>query len=129
MRPRLSLWLGAGDALCLSLFVLAGLQTHDSASPLIRFLINAGPLILVWTLTAWWLGALQLDSPPAYRPVLGRTLTAWLVAAPLALVVRALLLRASTIVLVFLLVTLGLGGGLLLVWRTAVVWALRRRVA
>lgn len=127
MRPRFVFWLFAGDALCLSLFVLAGLQTHDSASPLARFGINAGPLILTWAITAWALGALQLEPPLTYRTVLGRALTAWLVAAPLALIVRALVLRAATIVLIFMLVTLGLGGLSLLVWRAAVVWVMKRR--
>ena len=127
MRPRFAFWLLAGDALCLSLFVLAGLQTHDSTSPFIRFILNAGPLILIWTLTAWALGALQLERPLTYRTVLGRALLAWLVAAPLALVLRALLLRAATIVLIFMLVTLGLGGMLLLLWRAAVVWVIKRR--
>lgn len=127
MKPRLTLWLLAGDALCLSLFVLAGLQTHDSASPLVRFSLNAGPLILLWALTAWALGALHLESPLMYRTLLGRTLTAWLVAAPLALIVRALVLRAATIVLIFMLVTLGLGGVSLLLWRAAVVWVMKRR--
>ena len=127
MRPHFAFWLFAGDALCLSLFVLAGLQTHDSTSPFIRFILNAGPLILTWTLTAWALGALQLEQPPTYRTMLGRALLAWLVAAPLALVLRALLLRAATIVLIFMLVTLGLGGIVLLLWRAVVVWVLQRR--
>lgn len=129
MRPRFVVWLFVGDALCLSLFVLAGLQTHDSASPLVRFGLNAGPLIFTWTLTAWALGALQLEPPLTYRTFLGRTLTAWLVAAPLALILRALVLRAATLVLIFMLVTLGLGGGILLAWRAAVVWVVRRHAA
>jgi hypothetical protein len=129
MSPRFTWWLCAGDALCLSLFVLAGLQTHDSASPLARFALNAGPLILSWTLTAWALGALHVEASPQYRTVLGQTLTAWLVAAPLALILRALLLRAATLVLIFMLVTLGLGGVMLLAWRAAVIWVMQRRLA
>jgi DUF3054 family protein len=129
MRARFSFWLFAGDALCLSLFVLAGLETHASTSPLVRFIINAGPLIVTWTLTAWALGALDLEQPLTYRTTLGRTLVAWLVAAPLALIVRAVVLRATTIVLIFMLVTLGLGGLLLLVWRTAAVWLMKRHPA
>lgn len=129
MKPRVVVWLGLGDAVCLSLFVLAGLQTHDSAAPLVRFGLNAGPLIVVWMLTAWALGALHLEPPLTYRTLLGRTLTVWLVAAPLALIVRALMLRAATIVLIFMLVTLGLGGGMMLAWRAAVVWVVKRRTA
>jgi hypothetical protein len=49
------------------------------------------------------------------------------VAAPLALIVRALVLRAATIVLIFMLVTLGLGGVSLLLWRAAAVWVMKRR--
>ena len=127
MRARFTVWLLAGDGLCLSLFVLAGLQAHDSTSPLIRFLINIAPLLLAWTLAAWALGALDWESSLTYRTLLGRTLTAWLVAAPLALIVRALLLRANTIALAFMLVTLGLGGAWLLLWRASMVWVMKRR--
>lgn len=127
MKARFTVWLWVGDAVCLSLFILAGLQTHDSDSPWARFALNAGPLIVMWTLSAWALGAFQLEPSPTYRTVLSRTLTAWLVAAPLALMVRALILRAATIVLIFMLVTLGLGGASLLLWRGAVVWSVKRR--
>jgi hypothetical protein len=122
MSRRAALWLWAGDALCLSLFVLAGLQTHDSASPLARFALNAGPLIGTWTIAALALGAFRPNA--SFRALLGRTLTAWLVAAPLALVVRAWLTGAATIVAIFMVITLGLGGLLLLLWRAAFIWIL-----
>ena len=121
------MWLLLGDTLGLSLFILGGLQTHESTSPLTRFAVNAGPLILTWAFVAWRLGALRLEPPLEYRAVLGRTLTAWLVAAPLALILRAILLHAATIALIFMLITLGLGGVILLLWRGALVWFLRRR--
>lgn len=127
MSARFTVWLWAGDAACLSLFTLVGLQAHENAAPLARFALNAGPLGLTWTLAAWALGALSLERPLTYRTELGRALTAWLVAAPLALIGRALILRADTIALIFMLITLGLGGAGLLLWRGAVVWFLKRR--
>jgi hypothetical protein len=119
--PVRSPWLLlAGDLICLSVFVVLGLRTHNElaeASALARFLINVLPLALAWTLAALALGALRWPAPPSLRAVLARTLTAWLVAAPLALLLRALWLRSSVIVVPFMLVTLAVGGGLLLLWR------------
>ncbi len=129
---RASPWLlYAGDLACLAFFVYFGLGTHNvlaGGSALQRFLLNAGPLALLWTVVGLALGAFRFAVPVSLRAVWGRTLTTWLVAAPLALLLRAQLLGAATIVVIFALVTLGVGGGLLLLWRTAYAWlALRAR--
>ena len=81
-----------GDLVCLAAFVLLGLRNHEElaqAGAFQRFLVNAGPLFVAWTLAALALGALRFAPPVSLRLVLGRTLTTWLVAAPLALVLRA----------------------------------------
>lgn len=122
-RSALLLW--AGDLAVLAVFVLLGLRTHDTlAGPnaLLRFAVLAGPLAAAWTLAAAPLGALSFAPPLRWRTIWGRTLAAWLIAAPLALLARALLLGAATIVVPFLLVTLALGGGLLLAWRSLALW-------
>jgi hypothetical protein len=133
MKIRPSPWiLLAGDLLCLAAFVLFGLGTHDvlaGTNALQRFLINAGPMALVWTVAAGALGAFRFAAPTPMRTVWARTLTAWLVAAPLALLLRAQLLGAATLVINFVLVTLGVGGSLLLLWRTVYAWLALRTAA
>jgi len=128
---QLSPWvLFAGDAVCLAAFVVAGLGTHDglaNANAWQRFLLNAGPQLLLWAVAGLALGAFRFAAPVSLRALWARTLTAWLVAAPLALLLRAFLLGAATIVLAFMLVTLSLGGGLLLLWRTAYAYLALRR--
>jgi len=123
VNERTRAWLlFVGDGICLAGFVLAGLQTHDSAHPLVRFALTAGPLIGTWTIVGLGLRAFHFDLPVRLRSVWGRTLTTWLVAAPLALLLRALLLRSATVAVIFMLITLGLGGATLLLWRTLFVW-------
>jgi hypothetical protein len=122
-RSALFLWIG--DAVVLAVFVLLGMGTHatlDGPSALARFAAFAVPLLAAWTLAAAGLGALQFLPPLRWRVIWGRTLAAWLIAAPLALLARALLLGAATVVVAFALVTLVLGGGFLLLWRSLYVW-------
>lgn len=122
-RSAILLWVG--DCLLLAAFVLLGMQNHATlagSSALTRFAVFALPLLAAWTLAAAGLGALQFLPPLRWRAIWGRTLAAWLIAAPIALLARALLLGADTIVVAFTLVTLGLGGGLLLVWRSLFLW-------
>ncbi len=130
MKPPAPGLLLAGDAVCLAAFVLLGLGSHAGladANAGYRFLVNAGPLIVTWAIVAYALGALRWPAAASLRTVWARTLTAWLVAAPLALLLRAQLLGAATLVVIFVLVTMGLGGTLLLLWRTVCFWWVRRR--
>ncbi len=127
MSQRARAWLlFVGDGVCLAGLVLLGLQTHEATTPLIRLALNAGPLIGTWTVVGLSLRVFHFDAPLSFRAVWGRTLVTWLAAAPLALLARALLLRSATIVVIFMLVTLGLGGATLLLWRTLFVWAANR---
>ena len=52
-----------------------------------------------------------------FRAFFGRSLTAWLIAAPLALLLRAYLHGQATIIVIFMAITMGLGGAFLLIWR------------
>ena len=126
MKDKFNGWLLLGDAAVLTAFVLAGLRTHEVTQPLIRFVVNAGPILLMWLVVGLSLRVFSLPQPITLRVAWARTLNTWLIAAPLALVVRALMLKAATIVVIFLLVTLGLGGGVMLLWRALFVWAARR---
>jgi hypothetical protein len=59
--------------------------------------------------------------------LLGRSLNAWLIALPLALLLRSLINGTGTIIALFMIVALTLGGAFMLIWRLifAVLW--RRR--
>jgi hypothetical protein len=121
-----SLWptvsLITGDGLALLLFVYLGQREHetlDPARPLVGVILQTAVFLLPWLVAGWWLGAFTAGagkelSRPAF---LSRTLNAWLVAAPLALLLRAFLLDRAVIPTLFLLVTLGLGGAALFTWR------------
>ncbi len=125
LSRRSTLALLAGDLTCLCVFVLLGMGTHATLggpSAWVRFAVLAGPLIAVWTVAAAGVGAQAFDPPLRWRVIWGRTLTAWLITAPLALLARAVLLGASTVVVAFALVTLAVGGGLLLAWRSLFFW-------
>lgn len=109
----------AGDWLALGLFVLIGQGEHEllATGGFTRWLTTTAVLALPWTAVALLLGAHKLPEPPALRPYLARALTAWLVAAPLALILRAYLNGQATIVVIFLVITMALGGAFILAWR------------
>jgi hypothetical protein len=114
-----------GDAAALLAFVLLGMRTHETlgqANALLRLAATAGPLLLTWLAAAAALGAWRFALPLRWRAVWGRTALAWLAAAPLGLLLRAVLLGSATVVVAFALVTLGLGGALLLGWRSLALW-------
>jgi hypothetical protein len=119
-----------GDVLALLLFVAGGQAEHDTANPdnpLLGLLATAIYYVPVWLVSAWLLGALPVGAVSA-RAFFARTLNAWLVAAPLATLVRALALGRAIIPVPFLLVTLGLGGTFVVAWRLGfAVIGMRRR--
>ncbi len=132
-RPsRAALGLLLGDTLVLVAFVLVGMGNHDTlaqTNAVYRFAVLAGPLLLTWAMAATAQGAWSIAPPLGWREVWGRTLAAWLMAAPLALLLRALLLGSATLIVPFMLVTLGLGGALLLGWRSVYRWVMARHAA
>ena len=114
-----------GDWLALGLFVFLGQIDHRLLS-LTRLLGTTALLALPWTVVALLLDAYWLGHQSTLRAFLGRALRAWLVAAPLALLLRALILGQATIVVAFMLVTMSLGALFLLTWRAAFFLAARR---
>lgn len=123
---RSALWLLlAGDLVALFLFVLVGQREHellDNVHPLLNAAASALPFWLMWIIAGWPLKAFSLPARPSslgqlLRHLLGRGLIAWLVAAPLAVVLRALILRRSTIPTLFLIVAMAFGGLFILGWR------------
>ena len=63
-----------------------------------------------WTAAAFVLGAYRLRPDPGWRAWLGRALNAWLVAAPLGLLLRSLLRGQDAIPVTFILVAMSIGG-------------------
>ncbi len=128
-KSTIAPWLLAGDWLVILLFVFIGQRDHDMAviSSLPSLLTTTLAVALPWTAAAWPLGALRL--PGAAMPWFGRVVAAWLIAAPLGLVIRALLRGQQSIAVPFMLVMLGLGLLFRLVWRAAAYWWAGRRAA
>lgn len=107
----------AGDVLALALITVIGFAAHDEAdlSFLPRMLAAFIPLTIAWVLLSPWFGLFQQEITSNPRQ-LWRTALAALFAAPLAAILRGLLLNASIIPMfaVVLASTSALG---MLVWR------------
>jgi len=119
-----------GDWLVLLLFVFIGQRDHGMSvvGALPSLLTTALALGLPWTVAAWALRALRPPAGAGWRPWLGRVAAAWFIAAPLGLVLRALLRDQASIALPFMMVVLGLGGVFVVGWRAAYYWLRMRRI-
>lgn len=124
-------WLLLGDWLVLLLFVFIGQRDHAITGPgaLPSLLNTAISLGLPWTVAAAWLGGFRLRPDPGWRVWLARSLNAWLVAAPLGLLLRALLREQTAIPVMFILVAVSIGGLMIIGWRALAYWWLSRRPA
>ena len=127
MKRYSNVVLAAGDLLALLAFVLAGQADHntiDTANPLLGALPNVVPLAGTWLVVAFLLRAFPKGTArPRLPAFLGRSALAWVIAAPIGLVLRMLWLDRGGIPIPFLLVTLAAGGLFLLGWRL-VFWLL-----
>lgn len=120
-----SAWRGLlllGDLVALYLFVLVGQLDHEllpGTNPLWYTLTRALPFIAVWLASGWLLGAYWLPAGNSrlFRWLGERALHTWLIAAPLGLLLRALLLGRAAIPTLFVVATLGFGALFLLAWR------------
>lgn len=118
----------AGDLAVFVMFALVGRETHASSDPnlVVNALPTLLPFVLIWLLVSIPMGVYR---PNVYRFVpltIIRTLAAWIVAGPIALYARALLLGRTAIPVPFILVTMGLNGVMLLAWHIFLAWWLRR---
>lgn len=134
VRKSLTAILLAGDLVALLLFILLGQADHGTlnpSNPLSGAFSNVIAFVVPWLIAALVLGAYRGSSPsPELGKFLGTALLAWLVAAPWGMELRAILLDRGSIPVPFFLVTIGVGGAFLLLWRL-IFWLvfLRRRRA
>jgi hypothetical protein len=77
------------DLVALVLFVLVGMRRHHEGTYLSILLRNVIPLVGAWAIVATVLGTYR-------RPGLGMLLRTWIVAVPIALVVRSLWVGSPT---------------------------------
>jgi len=114
-----------GDILALAVITLIGFANHNELRllPYYRMLASFLPLVAGWFLISPWLGLFkpEITSNPRqlWRPVL-----AMLLAAPLAGLLRALMLN-SVVIPLFVLILGGSAALGMLVWRS-IWWALTR---
>ena len=123
-------WLLAGDWLVLLLFVFIGQRDHDMnvVASLPSLVMTTLAVAVPWTIAAWLMGALRLPGDESGRWWFGWIIAAWFIAAPLGLLLRALIRGQQSIPVPFMLVMIGLGGLFVLAWRAVVYgWARRKR--
>ncbi len=137
MTPSRVRWLASplillvGDALALLVFAYLGQRAHgvvDEARPMMGVLITAAEFALPWVIAGWLLGAYPRGEARPWSAFLGRSLNAWLVAAPLGVLIRAGVRGQTAIPASFLIAALGFGGAILLGWRVAfaLAWQMAR---
>ncbi len=128
LRPFAGL-LFVGDVLALTAFVVAGTAQHGQ-QPLANPAVVAGvlaPFLISWVLVALGGGLYTADATGDLRRVLGWTVPAWVVAVLLGHGLRATALFRGGTTVAFVIVTLLVGGVLVVGWR--VLFALGKRVA
>jgi len=123
-----TLILAGGDLAIFIAFALIGRETHAAGDPnlIVNTLPTLIPFVLMWLIVAAPFGVYR---PGVYRAVplaIIRTLAAWVLSGPVAILIRAQLLQRTAIPLPFVAVTMGLNGGLLLGWHVFMAWWLRR---
>lgn len=114
-----TLLLVGGDLVAIFLFVLAGQWEHQlvGASWLWPALRSTLPFAVVWLVVAALMHLYVPEAWSGWQTLLLRPLHAWLLAAPLALLLRALWLERAVLPTLFLAATLGFGALFLLGWR------------
>ena len=116
--PRILLLLG--DLAAITLFVFIGQQDHgttDPNNPLWGLLRASFPFLLTWVVVAVVVGAYPKRENISLKTLFLRGLNAWLIAAPLGLLLRAYLFNRGGIPAIFMLLTLLVGGAFVLIWR------------
>ncbi len=118
-----------GDVVIFMFFTFTGRETHAPGDT--NLFVNALPTLLtfviVWFVIAGLSRVYRSGVIANLRSAVFHTLLAWLIAAPIAIVIRAILLSRTAIPWQFVAVTVGLVGVLLLLWHGGAAWYLSRR--
>ena len=118
-----------GDISIFMFFAFTGRETHAPGD--VNLIVNALPTLLTFLIVWFAIAAVgrvyRSGVITNLRSAVLRTLIAWLIAAPIAIVIRAILLSRTAIPWQFVAVTMGLVGTLLLLWHGGVAWYLSRR--
>jgi len=129
MNKKPQFFLAMGDLVIFMFFAFTGREAHAPGDA--NLIVNALPTLLTF-LIVWFAIATvgrvyrtgMITNP---RSALLRTLIAWIIAAPIAIIIRAIILNRTAIPWQFVAVTLGLVGTLLLLWHGGTAWFLARR--
>jgi hypothetical protein len=126
-KPQLILILG--DIVIFMFFAFTGRETHAPGDA--NLIVNALPTLLTFLIVWFAIAALgrvyRSDVMTNPRSALLRTLIAWIFAAPIAIVIRAIILQRTAIPWQFVAVTMGMVGSLLLLWHGGAAWFFKRR--
>ena len=109
-----------GDVLCFLIFVALGRSSHKEASGLAaipQIIVTALPFIAGWFLVSPFVGAFRHTIMAQPRSTLIRTAVAWLLAWPVALLLRGIFVDQGVPPLNFAIVVLLFNMLLLLIWR------------
>jgi hypothetical protein len=128
-KPQLMLILG--DIVIFMFFAFTGRETHapGDANVIVNALPTLFTFLIVWAAIALVGGVYRSGVITQPRSALLHTLIAWIIAAPIAIVIRAIILSRTAIPWQFVAVTMGLVGTLLLVWHGGYAWYRTRRSA
>ncbi len=125
---RTALLIG-GDVIAFLVFAAIGRRSHGEAAgldALFQVAATAAPFIAGWLAVAPFVGSYRQTATSGVGPMFQRTLLTWLLAWPLGLLLRALLLQRdipqSFAIVVLITNTILLGG-----WRLLFAWLEARR--
>jgi Protein of unknown function (DUF3054) len=109
-----------GDALCFLIFVALGRSSHKEASgfaAIPQIIITALPFIASWFLVSPFVGAFRHKILAQPRSMVIRTALAWLLAWPVAMLLRGIFVDHGVPPLSFAIIVLLFNMLLLLIWR------------
>jgi hypothetical protein len=109
-----------GDVLCFLIFVAFGRSSHGEASgfaAIPQIIVTALPFIAGWFLVSPFAGAFRHKVMAQPRSMVVRTAVAWLIAWPVAMLLRGIFVDHGVPPLSFALVVLLFNMLLLLIWR------------
>jgi hypothetical protein len=123
-----SVGLALGDVAAIMAFIVAGEYQHN-ADPLGNpelVVTAAAPFLLSWAVVAFFGGLYTRDAVASPRRAVSWAVPAWLVATLLSHALRSTSLFRGDTAVAFVLVTMAVGGVLVVGWRLAAAIALER---